>query len=197
MPATPQELADAARQVAREVLAPDFVAGIQWADGTPITEAETRNLFTFACYEIRQMHSRRPKAQRKALRLLRTLLTPEQREQLKTGQQFRVVGSAGGVYRLYPSTGQVCAVERHGARWYGVRTFCLHELEEPGIVVFPSADRTIAHLLLLSAAEPEFLALANATDRRPDCWNGEYLRRLRRARRERARNAPEDSGVLR
>ncbi len=184
MPATPEEMVEAARMLARTVLAPDNVPDIRWSDGERITEQEARNLFALAIYELRLLRERqRAPAQRNALRLLRTLLTPEQRLQLRRCREIRVQGSLGGFYRLIPAMGAVWALEKHGRRWFGVGSYCIHtyHLHEDGCYC-PPADETVAHLLLLLSDEADFLATANARVRRPDCWNGEYLRRMRRHR---------------
>jgi hypothetical protein len=119
--------------------------------------------------------------QRKALGLLRSLLTDTQRSQLARSRNFRVEGSLGGVYRLWPKNDHAHTeqVERHKTRWYVRASFCYHDPENE----LPPADVSIAHLLLISADEGEFLAKANKTLQGRNLWNGAYLRRLNEVRR--------------
>jgi len=123
-------------------------------------------------------------AKRLAMRLLRSFLTDEQRAQLRRGRSFRVVGSAGGLYRLWPYGGGVERVERHGSRWFAVRSLCLHDYaaDAPDRQRIPRGDLSLQHLLLLRADEPAFLAAANTTER-DLLWNGDWLRRLAAQRR--------------
>jgi hypothetical protein len=125
-------------------------------------------------------------AQRRAHRLLRTLLTETQQRDLTRRREFFVTGSAGGIYRLLPRRGRTERVEKHGTRWYTKASYCLHDLDTvPLEEQMPPADVTIGHLLLLSCDEPAFLATANA---KPSdlLWNGAYLKRLAASRKQRA-----------
>lgn len=118
-------------------------------------------------------------AQHRALCLLRTWLTPQQRRDLRTRREFAVTGSAGGRYRLRPATGSVQAVERHKTREFAIgTTFCLHDPEN----ALPAADVTLAHLLMLWTDEPGFLAASNHHAPTNMLWDGAWLRRLRAAR---------------
>lgn len=118
-------------------------------------------------------------AQKRAIGLLLSLLTPAQRSELRRTRRVVIRGTAGGWYRIRPSVGQVTQVEWHKSRWYQVTSYCLHDPDG----ALPPADSSVGHLLLLLSDEPSFLAEANATDRRSlTLWNGDWLRRLRQAR---------------
>lgn len=191
MPAAPEEMTRAARLLLDNVMAPDALVDLRWQDGSRITEPEMAQVMGLALYEARVRAARRNPAQRRALRLLRSLLSPEQRRQLRTRGSFRAVGSQGGVYRLSPGTGQVEGLELRGRHFFCFRTFCLHE--PAGAEALPAADRSIAHLLLLSTDEAGFTQTANITERPPGCWNGEWRRQLREARSRRQQRAAEAS----
>lgn len=183
MPGTHEEIMEAARMVAQQIIAPDNMVDIRWADGDRITERETQTVFAMAMYELRLMRDKaQAPAQRKARRLLRSLLTTDQLRQFRDNHEFIVTGSSGGHYRLHARSGRAWAVEKHGTRWFQVAAFCIytegHEV--------PPADNTIAHLLMLTTDEPGFLSIANRFERRLMCWDGPYLRRMRQHRLERA-----------
>lgn len=161
-------MAERAAALATGVLAWDM------ADWTGWTEQEQRDILTLTLYVRKMKDEKRRKAQRRAMSLLRSWLPDPQRQQLRRSRKFKVRGSAGGRYRLYPSTGTTSRIERHGSRDFAVQTFCLH----PPDVSLPPADISLAHYLLLVTDEPRFLATANATDRLTQLWNGDYLRRL-------------------
>jgi hypothetical protein len=168
--------------IATETLAPDFV------DWESLTADDARDILARTRYEIqfnrvserRRLHGA---PQRRAQKLLRSLLNQNQLQTLKVRGYFFVRGSEGGLYRLNPRFGGACRVEKHGTRYFAVERYCLHDPDN----VMPPADVTIGHLLLLRADEPEFLRLANATATLDQLWNGDYLRRLREARIRRAR----------
>lgn len=127
--------------------------------------------------------------QKRALRLLRGLLSDEQVAQLRRSRSFRITLPSGRTYGFSPNSGAVRLLERHGSRWFMVGLYCLHEEPldmfaaegMPGMVTvdaIPLADRTIAHLLLLLADEGRFLAEANYTPfRRHMGWDPEWMRR--------------------
>ena len=174
MPGTPHELAQLADG---EGYPDDF----RWLDGTELTPDEWREVLALRAYlaQMRHRKGRDRKGQRRAMRLLRSLLTPEQRRRLRTSKNV-LVHTTGGTYRLWPGQGLAEAMERHGKNWYCRTQFCLHD--EPDENAMPPADVAIAHLLLLMTDEGEFLRLANATRNRSDLWNGDYLRRMRNRR---------------
>lgn len=186
MPMTVEEVADLAKRVAAWILAvadnPDEKPGpFPWHEG--MTEDERREVHALARYELdsRLYEERRRaaiKPQRRACRLLRSFLNPEQREQLRRNRYFTVVGSAGGIYRLIPETGSCARIEKHGTRWYAVMRYCFHDPDR----VMPPADVTLGQMLHLLHDEPGFLAAANANEVLDQFWNGEYLRRIRRRR---------------
>lgn len=186
MPGTPQELAALAAAWPEESLIPP--PGHRWADGTEIGPDEWSDLMMLRAY-IRRLRDRKRwgAAQRKARRLLRHLLTPEQRMQLRRLRYFYATTPEGTTYRLDPRRGYAERVERHGRRWFAKRSYCLHDEVDDGKM--PPADVTTAHLLLLMADEATFLATANETRRDDQIWNRDYLRRMRR------RPAPEPVGA--
>lgn len=150
-----------------------------WSDGELVSESHRQALVLIVRYlcGLRSLKSAdHRKAQRRAMRLLRSLLSPAQRAMLRTRSEFLAVCPSGNVYRLYPRTGMVWRVDRHGKNWYVRTAYCIHEDKESGI---PPADRTIAHLLLLLTDEEEFLRTANARNSRDQMWNSEYLRKIR------------------
>lgn len=133
-------------------------------------------------HRLRRIDQRRRRGgpQRKAMTLLKTLLTPTQRQWLKRRRYFLLRAKSGHVYRLMPNFGNTSRVTLHGSRWFDHTQFCLHDQPRE----LPPADVTIAHLLLLRTDEARFLELANATDARMMFWNGDWLRRLNRRRRK-------------
>ena len=84
--------------------------------------------------------------------LLRDHLTVEQAEQLIRSRYFEVLTDSGRRYRVYRD--RVHLVERDRA----TRSYCIHPNE-----YVPEADAMLAKKLLLDAAEPEFLRIANET----------------------------------
>lgn len=97
----------------------------------------------------------REKAQQRALRLLRSMLSPAQRKSLEAHGTVLVRGSAGGLYRVRPRGGQTERLD--DARV--VASYCLHDYTEDERM--PPADLALAHMLLLAADEPAFLEQAN------------------------------------
>lgn len=173
---TQEEILELAKAIAEDRIAPDDV------DWTEISTDQFNQLLWMVDYvaadnRLKEFEARSRPAQRRAYRLLRTLLTPEQRQQLTQGRNFRVTGSAGRTYRLWPAVHLVEKVEKHGRYWFRKGSFCLHP--EPETV--PKADVTIGHLLMLRADEPGFLQLANFTGASM-LWDGDWMRRLNRAR---------------
>lgn len=159
--------------------------GVPWDE---MDQEAKKTLASLLWYEVEarlavQQRDERRKAmapaQKRALGLFLSLLSPAQRVEYRKTRRVTVRGNAGGWYRLRPTTGRVSQVEPHGVRWYAVTSYCLHDPNGD----LPPADSSVGHLLLLSTDEPSFLATANATDRRSTTlWNGEWLRRLRLAK---------------
>jgi len=193
MPPTPEELEHVTRAVATDVLAPDCIPDIIWLDGTAITAREQCEIVLAVIYDFPRRRRRVKHAQRKAMRLLRSYLSADQRRQLRQRGEFMVHASHGGVYRICPSTGNVWGVELHGRHYFGVRTYCYHDPENE----LPDADLSVAHLMLLSCDEPAFLAAANVRERPPQCWDGEWLRTLAAARRDRRPAVPAPDDITR
>lgn len=134
--------------------------------------------------DYRARLARYHQANRRAMRLLRSLLSPEQRLELRRHRRsFTVIGSRGGRYRLWPYAGTTERIAQHGKYAISEVQFCLHEEGERDL---PPADLTIAHLLMLRADEERFLIDANHHPREHMGWNGDWHRRLRAARIARA-----------
>jgi len=188
MPGTIQEQMTFVRALLDEEIMPDTVP--VWADGTTPDEEEERTLNALVRYEWRCRMDRRltelqRPAQRKAMRCLRRFLSGTQRRQLARSRCFDVTAPSGRVYRFWPAEAMVEELERHGKRLYRIASFCIHPDLKHGL---PPADVTLSQLLLLSTDEAEFLATANARNRRSQqLWNGDWARQLRRAREARAR----------
>lgn len=135
---------------------------------------------------LREQRAYARKRQRRALRLLRSYLTEDQKAELRRSRKFTVRGPSGNVYRLIPNTGAVQRVSIHGKNGYIESLYCYHDPERE----LPPADLTLAHLLLLANDEERFLREANEhVFEHTMRWNGEWLRRLRQARIERAQEA--------
>jgi hypothetical protein len=176
MPGTPREMAALAEAWPQDSLIPP--PGHRWADGTGISPEEEADLLALRYYLVRLRRAGRHRAgQRKARRLLRSLLAPAQRAELRRLRYFYVTTPGGNVYRLDPRNGHAERVERHGGRYFARVSYCLHDADDGDKM--PPADVTIAHLLLLIADEDAFLATANASPRDDQIWNREYLRMLR------------------
>lgn len=183
MPGTGEELVAIVNGLITNAMRADDLDDLKWNDGTTITQTErldVRELFFYAT--SRRKRSDRA-AQRRAMTLLRSLLSNAQRASLDHTTSFLVRAPSGATYRLSPRHGYVDHVARHGTRWYAQHAFCLHGSEGPDQI--PPADLTIAHLLLLLADEERFLATANATTRNGQLWNRDYLRQLREHREAR------------
>lgn len=136
---------------------PSHALGPLVAKAGSLSEAERERLAMWIHYDLRQrLHD---KAQPRALKLLRSFLTPKQRRQLRSSIVFDVVGSAGGLYRLAPLGSYIARlVERNGRR-YAVLRYCFHDPE----TVLPPADVMIGTMLHLMTDEAGFLAEANAS----------------------------------
>lgn len=168
---TPEQVAERAQLLADQVLAVDMADWRGW------TDAERDGALQVALYILRQRNAAGP--QRCALDLFRSWLTPRERTELRKLRRVTVTGTAGGRYRIWPNTGLTQRIERHGSRWFGKASYCLHPLEW-----VPPADVALAHYLTLKTDEPAFIAAAN--EHRTQLWDGAYLRRLNAARRARA-----------
>ncbi len=178
MPATSEDIvAFVERLMGQEVMPYDRPI---WQDGSAATDEEMVEVYAVLRYTAYLRHEERVKAKsrparRRACRTLRAFLHPEQREQWKRSGCFTVTAASGRRFRFYPYVGMVQEIERHGTRDFGRRRFCLH----PQGVTLPPADVTLAQLLVLSASEEEFLALANPTELMQSLWNPEYLALMR------------------
>jgi len=166
-----------------------------WGDGTQATQEECEEIIALARYEARRRaqgawQARQRPARRRAYRLLRLFLSPHQNAELTRRRQFTVHTASGRVYRLRPRDARVEEVTRHGKHYFVARSFCLHPDDSHGI---PDPDITLTHMLLLIADEEGFLQEAHVRNHRTDLWNGDYLRRMAAAQRQREeeRHAPE------
>lgn len=183
MPYTYEELTAVVDGLVTDRISPSTLEDLRWADSTAPTAEEFRTIRAMYGYTLWYNHRNRPIPQRKAMRLLRTLLSPEQRRTLRAGRYFYVTTRSGATFRFWPRAGSTDRVARHGTRWYSKSSFCLHDAENDQQM--PPADLVIAHLLLISADEAKFLEMANEHKNRSQLWNGEYMREMRQARIER------------
>lgn len=146
----PVERVEAALADGESAFAP-LVADLGLADRD---YAETLMLFA---YELRYRFHQR--AQARALPLLRSLLTPKQRRDVRSRMTFEVIGSEGGHYRLAPFGSSITrTVDVNGRRFSAIR-YCWHD---PESVLCPG-DVMLAAMLQILADEPAFLAEANPT----------------------------------
>jgi hypothetical protein len=175
MPARDDELIALVNGLVSNRIGLGEIDSIRWADGTEMSRQEWRNVLTMVEYVGKGM--RKPPGQRKAMRLLRSLLSADQRRMLAQRKCFYARSRSGIMFRLWPRVGLTERVERHGSRYFRKSAFCLHD--EQGIDKMPPADITVAHLLLIRADEERFLAMANEHRDESQLWNGEYLRRMR------------------
>jgi hypothetical protein len=175
--ATAEQMSSAVWLIIDGMLHPD-IAHPLWHD---FTEEERANASLLAAYEIRR---KRKPADRKAMKLFKSWLTPEQLLEWRRSQCVTITGSEGGRYRIYPRMGVTHGIELHGTRWFAMHHFCYHDVE----VTLPKADVALAHLLLITTDESYFLIAANRS-RNTSLWDGAWLRRLNQARRERALSA--------
>lgn len=186
MPGTDREYIEVVCRVIAGELGPgDALTQLHWTDGTACSTSEARWLMRLIEYEqSRVAKPKRQAAQRRAMGLLRTLLNPEQLRTLRASRSFKLTGSLGGTYRLWPRMGLTEQLERHGTRHYRKLTFCLHDPGGPNERM-PNADLAIAHMLWLVEDEQKFLVTANHTVVDHRQWDGAWRRRLNQARRER------------
>lgn len=183
MPGAVEEMIALIDGLLSDRISPSQLEDLRWADATPPTPDELRGALNMYAYEVRRRRRVRPIAQRKGMKLLRSLLSDEQRKSLRAGRYFYVSTKSGATFRFLPRSGFTERVARHGKRWFTKSHFCLHDPE--GDDQMPPADIVIAHLLLILTDEKRFLAMANEHLSESRLWNGEYVRRFREARRER------------
>jgi hypothetical protein len=163
----PDEMLALATGLAELTIAVDMV------DWSPYSDREREDVLALGLYILRQRVRAEP--QRRALRLFRSWLSACERAELRVRRHVTVTGSLGGRYRIMPATGVTLRIERHGQRWFGRSSFCLHPDEW-----VPPADVALGHYLCLRTDEAAFLRSAN--EHRSDLWDGAYIRRLRAAR---------------
>ena len=189
MPGTLEERLDIIHRMLDHEIMPDDLSDHVWADGTQCGIDDFRDLVNLVLYERERLAKpKRAAAQRRAMGLLRSFLNAEQLRTLRNDRQFYVVGSLGGIYRIWPRVGLTRQVERHGKRLWQKTAFCLHDRGEQ-TERMPPADLALTHMLWLLEDEANFLATANHTQERQMQWDGEWRRRLNRARRKREESA--------
>lgn len=171
-----EEICALARRIAAHEVAWDT------HDWRGYSDEDQRQVLSLACYALSCRKTRYRPNQRKAMRLLKSWLTPVQVRQLRRSQRFMARGSDGGMYRLFPTVGLIEKIERHGQRWFAKWSYCFHDDGRE----LPPADLSLAHFCHVTTDEPDFLARANATRRGEDMWSTEYRRRLRDAAARRA-----------
>jgi hypothetical protein len=179
---------DLAMRVAKEVVDGDLPwAQLDAGPAFPRRDSEDRFswLVNYQINRLRETARRRSGPNRRAYRVLDSLLTSSQSAMLRRNGDFLARGSHGGVYRLQPRYSNVWRVELYGSRYFIIAHACLHEHGER---VMPPADVTIGHLLWLRADEPSFIEAANWSPCGAGLlmWNGDWQRRLRQAEADRA-----------
>ena len=145
----------------RGTVAPD---SIPWDDFDERSRQEIRMLILYEIRrlsEIRESRRRgRDPSQKRALELLKTFLNPDQLRTLEAnGKNFRVQGTMGGTYRLWPRRGLAEKIVWRRKKWFLEMSCCYHDPEKS----LPPADVTIAQLLLIRTDEMEFLRSSNHT----------------------------------
>ena len=130
-----------------------------------------------------------------AMKLLRSLLNKEQRTRLRKLGDFIVTCPSGNQYRLRPNIYRVERLQQFGKRRYPIYSFCIHDRGGEDEVM-TETDVTIGHMLMLLADEDEFLATANATTLKQNQWDGEWRKKLNRAKREREAQSHEMQNAI-
>ena len=190
MPADPRDVLAYGDRIAAGAVHPDIN---DWP--AEFTDDDRRTALAWAVYSLK---FKRSAADRKALRLFASWLSPAQRAEYRRNRCVKIRGSAGGTYRVHPQTGTTRRVELHGSRWFGKASYCYHDPDGD----LPKADVALAHVLMIQTDEPGFLAVANE-HRSNQLWNGEWLRtcaQMRKRRREAEAGAvhrvPEDQEAV-
>lgn len=123
---------------------------------TPPTEAELAAQATRQrerAKELKDREKERATAEKKAHRLLRYHLTPEQRREYQREDSFRIEVN-GRCYRIRKGrAGNVDLIDAEGNR---LRNYCIHPTAQ-----VPNEDTMLAQKLLLEADEAAFLRTAN------------------------------------
>lgn len=149
---------DALLQVVHRVVHEGLdVEAIPWGDIEDSQLSLFRFLLRHETTRYLRKRQRASKAQRKALGLLRSFLTPEQRATLRR-QRYVEVETPTALYRLYPSSGITRRVVRRKSKTYATIRYCYHDAD----ALLPPADVSLAHFLMLHADEWGFLTSANA-----------------------------------
>lgn len=143
----------------------EAIQKVKWKRMTEDDKSEIRSLVMYESQRLAEIEQeealkavQRP-AQRRAYKLLRSLLTAAQNDQLTRCGYLHITGTMGGLYRLDPTHGKVYKCLSLGGRYHRVISFCFHD---PNYVM-PPADLTIGHMLWLLSDEGAFLAEANST----------------------------------
>lgn len=106
-------------------------------------------------------------AHSRALELLRMVLSPEQRRQMESEEQFEIRGSAGGLYLIRTAHGvhgNIMKIDEHGCR-LGSVCVAPSMRDEEGFVL-PIPDGWVGQVLGLRYHETEFLSHGNWSRRR-------------------------------
>jgi len=141
----------------------------EWSALDPQTR---QDVYFLARYEAEYREARknaRSGPQRRAMKLLRSFLNPEQLKQLKRSgnSTFLVQGNEGHTYKLCVRTGNVVRVEKHGKHWEWQYRYCIHDDAKlaPDGKRMPPGDLSLQHMLMLMTDESGFVATANVTPR--------------------------------
>ena len=134
----------------RAVIPDEVVAG---APEAPATFPVGNRLCIVVARRVEAQKPIEKSAEKRALQLLRRMLTPVQREGLDVRGSFSHQGKAG-VFTLYCGSGQVTLETSKD-----VRHLCIHPAASAEAL--PQGDRTLAQLLHLRNDEERFLRTAN------------------------------------
>jgi hypothetical protein len=176
MPATSEELIRIVHVFCDQTIMPDDITDIVWLDGDKVSHAELREILVLSRYEMYYRSTRKQPAQRKAVKLLRSLLSAEQRKSIRNNGYFHIQVRSGNYYRIHPNMYPTKRVEKHGKRMFALGSYCLHPDLDLHI---PHGDVAVSHMLMLKTDEEEFLKLANYRLYDRQLWNRDYLRSLR------------------
>lgn len=108
-------------------------------------------------------------ATNRAVELLLSLLSPEQRASYERDRSFTVIGSAGGIYRIRPGVmGNVDWIDPANSGREIAGVLCAHPQLWTSDGSLPDPDVALAQMLALTTDEADFVATANVhRGRRP------------------------------
>lgn len=151
-----------------ELYAPGYNAPVIAEPGELVLPAYNARLIAHAEAEHTTRAQRLQSAESRAEKLLRSMLTADQKAMLTAHGYFEVFGSAGNLYRInWGTAGNVDHIDHDGRR---AAVLCAHpDMREQWL---PTADVMLAQMLALMTDEPAFIRKANVhAGRRPNIDN--------------------------